>query len=346
MLPLSMSSAAPIRVGIVSLVDCAPLVAAEHFGLFEKYELPPVVLHRELGWASVRDKLAFGELDAAQTLGAFPLASTFRVGGASEGGGAATMILNTHGNAITLSSCLRDAGVRDMDDFRSYARSLPPARRLVFGIVFSCSSHQFLLRQWLNQVGLNPDKDVRIVVVPPQQMFRNLQAGTLDGFCAGEPWNTLAVKAGLGWCPAISSQLALGHPEKALVCSERFLRHCRPEAVRLTAAVIEACRLCDDPKMRRELIPLLAARNRLNCSQEAIAASLLNRFDNGLGERLDAADFHQFSGEAVNAPRPAHAIWFFKGMQEAGLVDRFADLDPETCKRCYRMDVYAEAALR
>lgn len=314
--------------------------------MFEKHELPQVRLHRELGWASVRDKLAFGELDAAQTLGAFPLASAFRVGGASHGGGAATMVLNTHGNAITLSCRLRDAGVRDMEDFRSYARSLPPARRLVFGIVFSCSSHHFLLRQWLRQVGLNPDSDVRIVVVPPQQMFRNLQAETIDGYCSGEPWNTLAVNAGIGWCPAISAKLAVGHSEKTLMCSERFLTERRPEAVRLTAAVVEACRLCEDPEVRRELVPLLAARNRLNCAPEAIEASLLNRFKDGLGETLDAAGFHRFSGDGVNAPTFEHARWFFEGMQEAGLVDKFADLDLQTSERCYRMDIFNEAALR
>lgn len=342
-LPLSASHMGPIRVGIVSLVDCVPLVAAEHFRLFEKHGLPSVHLHRELGWASVRDKLAFGELDAAQTLGAFPLAAAFGVGGASQGGGAATLMLNAHGNAITLSQRLREAGVRDMQDFRCYARALPPARRLVFGIVFSTSSHHFLLRQWLREVGLNPDKDVRIVVVPPQQMFRNLQAGTIDGFCAGEPWNTFAVSAGVGWCPAVSAQLARGHPEKALVCSDRFLHQRSSEAVSLTAAVLEACVMCDDPQVRRELVPLLAARHRLNCPPEAIEASLLNRFDDGTGVTLDCENFHRFSGEDVNAPAAAHAQWFFDGLLEAGLIDRFTDLDSAVRERCYRMDIFAEA---
>ena len=206
-----------LRVGFLALTDSAPLVAAQELGLFSRHGLD-VDLCREVGWATVRDKIFYGELSAAQAPAPLLWSTQLGLGGPPRDVLTA-LVLNRHGNAITLSSRLHAAGVRDATGFRSEARRRHGENRLTLGIVYPFSTHHLQLRQWLTTTGLDPDRDVRIVVVPPEQMFRNLAAGTLDGYCAGEPWGTVAVQAGHGWCPAVSAQLSPGHIEKVLMVS-------------------------------------------------------------------------------------------------------------------------------
>src|SRR6266850_1427849 len=206
---------APLRLGFVPLTDCAPLVMAAELGLFRKYGLD-VVLSRELGWASIRDKIIYGELEAAHALAAMPSAATIGFG-SIPCECLAALVLNLHGNAITLSNDLWRRGVRDGSTLRQEIVRSRQSRPLTFGVVFSCSSHQFLLRGWLAAAGTDPDRDVRIVVVPPPQMVVNLEAGHLDGFCVGEPWNSVAVQARAGWCVAATAELEPGNPEKVLM---------------------------------------------------------------------------------------------------------------------------------
>jgi two-component system, oxyanion-binding sensor len=178
-----------IRLGFVPLVDCAPLVIAFEHGYFQKYGLD-VELSREIGWATIRDKIAYGELEAAHALAPMAVALTAGIGCAPipclTG-----LILNSHGNAITLSDDLWQRGVRTAADFAKVIRQSRDVKTYTLAVVFPHSSHHFLLRQWLKSGGINPDKDVRIVVVPPPQMMPNLVGGTIDGYCVGEPWNSL-----------------------------------------------------------------------------------------------------------------------------------------------------------
>ena len=120
------------------------------------------------------------------------------------------LVLNLHGNAITLSRDLWQRGVRDARTLRGEVERQRGSKTFTFGVVFHWSSHNFLLRSWLAAAGIDPGKDVRIVVVPPPAMFMNLKAGNLDGYCVGEPWNSIAIESGEGWCPGTSAQLAPG----------------------------------------------------------------------------------------------------------------------------------------
>ena len=180
-----------LRIGFVPLNDSAPLIIAKEVGLFSKYGLS-VELSRELGWATIRDKIIFGELDAAHALAAMPVATTFGIGSiACET--LTGLVLNLNGNAITLSNEMWNRGVRDLKALRHEVFQTRGSRTYTFGVVSPFSSHNFLLRQWLVSGGINPDRDVRIVIVPPPQMYINLKAGHLDGYCVGEPWNSVAV---------------------------------------------------------------------------------------------------------------------------------------------------------
>src|SRR5438552_12946031 len=216
-----------LQVGFVPLTDCAPLVMASERGLFRKYGLR-VALSRELGWATIRDKVIHGELDAAHALAAMPVAATLGLG-SIRCDCLTALVLNLHGNAITLSEELWRRGVRDGATLRAQILATRGANTLTFGIVYPFSSHHYLLRRWLESFGIRPNRDVRIVVVPPPQMVTNLKAGHLDGFCVGEPWNSVAVQSRAGWCIATSAELEPGHPEKVLMVRNDFAEKCAHE---------------------------------------------------------------------------------------------------------------------
>jgi ABC-type nitrate/sulfonate/bicarbonate transport system substrate-binding protein len=201
-----------IRLGFVPLNDCAPLVVAAELGFFEQQGLN-VRLSRELGWATIRDKLVHGELDAAHAPCALPFALRATSPGSEFVSG---LVLNLNGNAITLSEALWKQGVHDAASLKQYLRVHRGQKTLTLGIVSRYSSHGYLLCRWLESGGIDVAKEVRLVVVPPPQMASNLRAGHLDGYCAGEPWNSLAVAEGAGWIAATSDRMSPLHPEKAL----------------------------------------------------------------------------------------------------------------------------------
>ncbi len=307
-----------LRVGFVALTDAAPFAVAQHQGFFLKHGLN-VELSREVGWATVREKIIYGELDAAQCLA--PMLWATHLGIGSVPCPVVTgLILSMHGNALTLSNRLWDAGVRGVDSLREEARRRVGERKLTFGVVFAQSSHHMFLRSWLLAGGIDPDRDVRVVVVPPAQMFRNLAAGTIDGYCSGEPWNTLAVRENVGWCPAWSSNSGLSPVEKVLVVTERFAKQRAAEHEALISALVEACVWCDTPQNREPLSRLLSSAHFINQSVHIIAPTLLGQFDCGHGRVVGVPDFHIFHRNGANIPTERKAESLQRELVETGLL--------------------------
>lgn len=312
------SAPRPLCLGFLALTDAAPLVVAQELGLFARHGLR-VQLSREVGWATIRDKVIYGELDAAHALA--PMLWSAQLGlGCAPAEVCTGLVLNLHGNALTLSNRLWAAGVRDATTLREEALRRRGENKLTFGVVFPFSTHHLLLRQWLRAARLDPERDVRIAIVPPAQMFRNLAAGTLDGYCAGEPWNTLAVQEGEGWCPAWSAALAPGHVEKVLLVRAGFAARRAAEHAALIAALVEAAAWCDEPAHRPRLADMLAAPRYLNLPARVIAPALLGRFDCGHGRSEIIPDFHVFSRGDAGVPTPARAIALQAELVAAGLV--------------------------
>lgn len=332
-----------LKLGFVALTDAAPLIAAQELGLFASHGVK-VELHREVGWATVRDKIIFGELDAAQAPA--PLLWSAQLGlGGPRCDVLTALVLNLHGNAITLSSRLHSAGVRHASSFRAEAHRRHGEARFTLGIVHPFSSHHLQLRQWLLAAGLDPEKDVRIVVVPPAQMFRNLAAGTLDGYCAGEPWGSVAVQAGQGWCPIWSARLSPGHVEKVLMVRAEFSREHSHEHLALVAALNDACAWCDELGNRPQLADWLAEPRYLDVSVNAIRPALTGRFDNGAGQIEAVADFHIFSRGGANLPSPAAAATLQNELGSAGLLPP-PPLPADLPSRLFRADLYRAATSR
>ena len=330
----------PLRVGFLALTDAAPFAVAAQQDLFARHGLR-VELRREIGWATIREKIIYGELDAAHAPA--PMLWSTQLGlGCPPTAVLTALVLNLHGNALTLSRALWDAGVRDAATLRTHVQDRPARHPLTFGIVFHHSSHHLLLRDWLLAAGINPERDVRIVIVPPAQMFRNLVAGTLDGYCAGEPWNTLAVREGAGWCPTWSAAQSPGHVEKVLLVTQRFAEKNAAAHAALVAALAAACAWCDEPSNREPLATLLSDARYLNLSARIIAPALLGRFDCGHGRVESTPDFHVFARAGANVPTAAQATALQAELVTAGLLSA-STLSPELPRRLFREDLHRAA---
>ncbi len=332
------SAASALRIGFLALTDAAPLIVAQERGFFSRGGVR-VSLQREVGWATIREKIIYGELDAAPALG--PMLWSTQLGlGCAPSPVLTGFVFNRHGNAITLSSALRTAGVHDAASLRPIARARRGESRLTLGVVFPFSSHHLQLRQFLASGGIDPDNDVRIVTVPPAQMFRNLQAGTIDGFCSGEPWNSIAVRAGAGWCPTWSAAQSPGHVEKVLMVTERFARTRAAEHAALIAALAAAAGWCDVPEHREELAEILGAAPYLNLPKRVLTPALLGRFDAGHGRVEPVPDFVVFHRGDANVPAAEKAAVLQHELVAAGLLPR--GVDPHLPRRLFREDLHRD----
>ena len=327
----------PLRVGFVPLSDCAPLVMAQELGLYAKYGLR-VRLSREAGWATVRDKIIYGELDAAHALAPMVFAASLGLGSVRTDCVTA-LVLSLNGNAITLSRSLFDV-VRSAS-----LAALERRKPLVFGIPFTFSSHHFLLRAWLRSQGLASGSNVQMVVVPPPQMETNLRAGHLDGFCVGEPWNSVAVRAETGWCAATSVDLDWGHPEKVLMVRRDFADECGEEHAALVAALLEACEFCDAPEHREDVIAALSSPRYVGVPKPILHAGLQGPFDFGHGTVRTVAGFCTFHGYNANEPSADKAAWILQYFNESGLCPDRSALNAIFGQHVFRADIF-EKALR
>ncbi len=309
--PVVLRQSSALRVGFVPLSDCAPAAAASARGIFARHGLRVQML-RQPGWASIRDGLMAGTLDAAHapaTLALDPEAAGPR------GGLRTAFLFNTQGNAITLSMALHRRGLRDHRDLLSEIRARRGNAPLTFAAVARFSMHMVLLRQWLAQGGVDPDKNVRIVTLPPRQMTACLAAGHIDGFCAGEPWNTLATSEGSGWTVATSAQLSPDHPEKALLVTREVAESREGEHHALIRALVEAAAWCDSAAGRRALPALMARPEWLDLPEAVVAPAYQNE------------GFISFHKDGVNEPTPDKAAWLLAELRRQKLVRAPASRD-------------------
>ena len=330
-----------LRLGFVPLTDCAPLVVAHELGLFRKYGIN-VTLSRELGWATIRDKIIYRELDAAHAVAGMPFAATLGLG-SIRCDCLTALVLNLHGNAITLSTDLWKRGVRDGASLREEIMRSRGKRILTFGVVYPFSSHNFLLRDWLAASGINPERDVRLVVVPPPQMAANLKAGHLDGFCAGEPWNSVAVQSGAGWCVASSAELDPGHPEKVLMVRREFAEKHADEHLALVAALLEACEFCAEPENRDQIVTTLSRQDYVGVPATMLRRGFDGRIDFGQGRFRTVPDFNVFYRDDANEPSSDKAAWVLQHLRDRGLCREPAALNFALGRSVFRQDLFEQA---
>ena len=303
---------ADVRLGLLRLTDAAPVVFAQVHGLFAAEGLD-VSISVESSWANIADKLAWGALDGAVMLPPLVFAMLLGLRGPATPL-AVPAGISLNGNAITLSGTLAapilEAGRPRVDEAASRlawaATGRPPLR---LAVVHAFSTHDLLLRLFLERGGIEPHQ-VEIVVIPPPDMPAALAAGEIDGFCAGAPWGVVAAERGAGQTVALSSDLVPNHPEKCLALRAGWAAAHPGTVASLLRALHQAGEACDRPESTPALAALLARPEWVGVPAPMIAASLPGGGGGGGGE----VDRSTFAAHGAMDARPEDARWFIRQM--------------------------------
>ena len=344
-----------IRLGFIPLSDCAPLVIAQELNIFEKYDLE-VELVKETSWANIRDKVVTGALHGAQMLASMPISATLGVGGI-ETPMLTTMVMNLNGNAITVSKHLYEAIQKAAPETLT-SRPVTAAGlktiisensktgrpRLRFAVVFPTSTHTYELRYWLASAGIDPDSDIEIIVIPPQQMVENLRSGNIDGFCVGEPWNSLAIREGLGHCLITKYEIWNNSPEKVFAVTREWAEKNTDTHYRIIKALLEAGRWLDaSTENRLQAAEILSQSEYINVDADVIKMSMAGTFQySSTTSPLSVPDFNVFYRYSANYPWRSHAIWLISQMIRWGHIREAIDIHAMAAE-IYRPDLYRQA---
>lgn len=334
-----------LTLGYMPLTDSLPLLAAAQLGFFRDQGLD-VTLQEEVSWANIRDKVIVGQFDGAHMLAPMVMASTLGLGGLNKPL-IAPYSLNLGGNGMTLSASLYrelesttrgrpgPASLKQLIEQRKLEKQPP----LVLAVVFPYSSHNLLLRYWLASAGIDPDRDVTTVVLPPSQMVDHLRLGHIHGFFAGEPWNAVATADGIGCCVATGRDIWQNAPNKVLGVTEDWARTNPDTLDALLRALYRAGAWLDGN--RAQAVSLLA--EYLPVDRRALAPALLGhtgyRPDSGDAPEPDLLVFHRY---LANFPWVSHGYWFLNQMARWGWLPGDQDLSA-VAAACYRPDLYRRA---
>ena len=344
-----------LRIGFIPLCDATALIVAVDKG-FAAAEGLDIDLVREVSWANMRDKLNIGLFDAAHLIAPVAIASSLGLGHVKVPI-VAPFALGVNGNAITVSPALyasiaaaAEGSIADpLVTARALAKVVATRKDrgqdpLTFGMTFPFSTHNYHLRFWMAAGGVDPDEDVRLVVLPPPYMVESLANRHVDAFCVGAPWNSVAVDLGIGFILHFVSEILPRAAEKVLAFRSRFARENPEQLAALVRAHARAADFVEDPANREELTSILAAPNRIG-----VAADVLRRtFDGRLKVSPDGAirtdaNYLMIGREGAGRPDPAQAAWLYAQMVRWGQ----APLSDEMCRAAmavFRPDLY-DAAL-
>jgi ABC-type nitrate/sulfonate/bicarbonate transport system substrate-binding protein len=344
-----------LRIGFIPLCDAAALIVAVDRG-FTAAEGLDVELVREVSWSNVRDKLNIGIFDAAHLLAPVAIASSLGLGHVKVPI-IAPFALGVNGNAITVSpglqAALAAAADGDMVDPLASANALARvvAQRkargeepLTFGMTFPFSSHNYGLRFWMAAGGVDPDEDVRLVVLPPPYMVESLVNKQVDGFCVGAPWNSVAVDLGVGFILHFVSDILGRATEKLLAVRTRWAQSHADALSGLVRAHRRAAAFVEDTANRDEVTALLAAPNRIDVAGEVIRRTLDGRLKVAPDGAVRASDRYLLVGRK-NAARPdtVQAAWLYAQMVRWGQAPLSAEM-LAAAKAVFRPDLF-DAAL-
>ena len=342
---------ARFRIGFLPLVDAALPILARESG-FAAAEGIQIELVRDFTWAAVRDRLLFGQTDAAHLIAPLAIATTLGRG-CPPASLSVPFVLGLNGNAITFSAALAEAvGLEGRLEepaalggrLRAVAATrLASGRRLRFGVVHRYSSHNYMLRYWLAGVGIRPDQDVEIVVTSPPFAGDALAAGEVDGICVGEPWNSLAVDRGVGCIALVTAQIWRRGVEKVLALRTETVAERRDEVLALVRALYATAEHFVQPGTADESAAILARPDYLDAPADVISRAITDRVRlSQASEPLLVPDFMFQFREAANFPWRSQAAWLYSQMARWDRV-RTSREEAATAQNVFRPDLYRAA---
>lgn len=296
-----------LNIGFVPITCATPIIMAHPMGFYKKYGLDVDVI-KTAGWAVARDKSLNKEYDASHMLTPMPLAMSMGAGSTAEPY-IMPAVENINGQAIVLHVDHKDK--RDPKQWKGFK----------FGVPFEYSMHNFLLRYYVAEHGLDPDKDIQIRVVPPPEMVANLRAGNLDGYLSPDPFNQRAVWEKVGFLHTLTKDIWEGHPCCAFACSKEFAVSNPNTYGALLRAIVDATHYSSNPNNRKEISEAIAPKNYLNQPVPVIQQVLTGYYADGLGEIKNVPDRIDFD------PFPWHsmAVWILTQMKRWGYIEGDVD---------------------
>jgi nitrate/nitrite transport system substrate-binding protein len=364
---------AELKLGFIKLTDMAPLAIAYEKGYFEDEGLF-VTLEAQANWKVLLDRVISGELDGAHMLAGQPIAATIGFGTKADIITPFSMDLN--GNGITVSNAVwaemkKNVPMKDgKPEHPISAAALAPVvkqykaagKPFNMGMVFPVSTHNYELRYWLAAGGIHPGyyapskgdvvgqigADVLLSVTPPPQMPATLEAGTIYGYCVGEPWNQQAVFKGIGVPVITDYEIWKNNPEKVFGIREDFATKYPNTTIALTKALIRAAYWLDENSNanRAEAVAILAKPDYVGADEKVIANSMTGTFEYEKGDKREVPDFNVFFRYNATYPYYSDAIWYLTQMRRWGQIDseKPDSWYFETAKKIYRPDLFATAA--
>ncbi|QXP71839.1 ABC transporter substrate-binding protein [Polaribacter sp. R2A056_3_33] len=359
-----------LTFGFIKLTDMAPLAIAKEKGFFEDEGLF-VSVEAQSNWKNILDRVIDGQLDGSHMLAGQPIAAGAGFGRQAKLVTAFSMDLN--GNAITVSndvwSKMKPHVAKDKDGKPVHpikAEALKPViteyrnsgKPFKMGMVFPVSTHNYEIRYWLAAAGINPgmytkenvqgqiDAEVLLSVTPPPQMPATLEAGTIHGYCVGEPWNQQAVFKGIGVPVVTNYDIWKNNPEKVFVMTEKFVNENPNTAIAVTKALIRAGKWLDKPENRKEAVQILSMSQYVGAPVEVLANSMTGTFEFEKGDKREMEDFNVFYKYNATYPFYSDGIWFLTQMRRWGQIPdaKTADWYASTIKDIYRPDIWKKAA--
>ena len=297
-----------LQVGFVPITCATPIIMAQPMGFYAKYGLDVDVI-KTAGWAVARDKSLNGEYDASHMLTPMPLAMSMGAGSTATPY-IMPAVENINGQAIVLHNKHKDK--RNPKDWKGFK----------FGVPFDYSMHNFLLRYYVAEFGIDPDKDIQIRVVPPPEMVANLRAGNLDGYLSPDPFNQRAVYEKIGFLHTLTKDIWEGHPCCAFACSEKFATELPNTYAALFKSIVDATHFSAKSENRAEIAKAISPKNYLNQPEVVVNQVLTGRYVDGLEQKIfdvpDRIDFDPF-------PWHSMAVWILTQMKRWGYVE--GDID-------------------
>ncbi|RXP55474.1 nitrate ABC transporter substrate-binding protein [Lutibacter sp. HS1-25] len=359
-----------LTFGFIKLTDMAPLAIAKEKGFFEDEGLF-VSVEAQSNWKNILDRVIDGQLDGAHMLAGQPIAAGAGFGRQAELVTAYSMDLN--GNAITVSNDVWSK-MKPNVPVDSEGKSIHPitaealkpvikeykkeGKSFKMGMVFPVSTHNYEIRYWLAAAGINPgmytkeniqgqiDADVLLSVTPPPQMPATLEAGTIYGYCVGEPWNQQAVFKGIGVPVVTNYDIWKNNPEKVFVMTKSFVEQNPNTAIAVTKALIRAGQWLDAPGNRAEAVKILSMSQYVGADEVVLANSMTGTFEYEKGDKRAMPDFNVFYRYNATYPFYSDGIWFLTQMRRWGQIPEAkpADWYASKIKDIYRPDIWKKAA--
>ncbi len=338
-------------LGFIALTDASPLIIASEKGFFAKYGVPDVKVVKQTSWAGTRDNLelggASGGIDGAHILTPMPLLLT--AGTITKTSQPLPMYtlarLNTQGQGLSASNEFPGLRINSPEAFqKALATAKSKGRKFKAAVTFPGGTHDLWMRYWLAANGVNPNTDADLVVVPPPQMVANMQTGTMDTFCVGEPWNQRLVNLKAGYTAAQTGELWKYHPEKAFAMRADWVDK-NPKATKaMLKAVQEAQIWCEDPANLDELVEITSRNQYFRCAPEDIKPRLAGIVDYGDGRVAENSPYTmRFWSEETSYPFKSHDKWFVTEDIRWGYLPANTDIDA-LVNKVNRSDLWKEAA--